>query len=414
MNKEVFVTEENISIINKRLESIYEKFSIEESIEIVYPGDPEINILFPDEPDGISYSVSDFLEYTEDIESIIKVDNSTVRSSRIVQTIIEINDYLFSFTSIKNNVIENENYSISLISCPFLIGLTATKEGIYNDDYGYFPCSIYTAVEIKYKDDQSVVDSATETKLIKEFLFYLSHKYNTPIYIAEFLTFDSFSIEEEYNEDFVETPEINKVDVNKISSENLLNYSDLMDMYVEAMSIGNKEIKFLYYYKIIEHCSPIVSKKTAYEQLNRKLDLMPYNNRDYKYLDSIFELTREYDISLRDNELAYTVLLECIDIVQLYEFLPESLKKKLSKKFQYKNENIKYDLDGSKQNQIKQGISNILYATRNRIVHAKSNYTLTDEECSIDDLDELNTFISKLCYCLIAWNNRQPDMFKLK
>jgi len=89
-------------------------------------------------------------------------------------------------------------------------------------------------------------------------------------------------------------------------------------------------------------------------------------------------------------------------------------KKSLSKKYQFKNENIKYDLDISKQNQIKHGMSIILYATRNSIVHAKSNYTLTGEECITDDLEGLNVFISKLCYCLISWNNRQLEMFKLK
>lgn len=412
MKEEILVTEENIKVIKERLTKLYDKFSLDESENEILVGDSDIYIEFPDEPESIIYSISDFLDYTEDIDSIVKVDDSTVRCSRIVQTIININDYLFDFSGIANNIVENENYTISLNSCPFLIGLIATKERIFDEDYGIAPSSSYTVVEIIYNDKAHAVNISVETKLIKEFLFYLSHKYNTPLYIGEFMTFDRFNLDD-YDEVEEEIPDNSKVEIIKVLSDNLLRYSNLMDMYVEAMSIGNEEIKFLYYYKIIEHCSPIVSKMKAYELLNRKLDLLPYNNRDYKYLDSIFELTREHDISLRDSELAYTVLLECIDIIQLYEFLPSSIKKSLSKKHQYKNENIKYDLDISKQNQIKQGISIILYATRNSIVHAKSNYTLTGEECKTNDLEELNIFISKLCYCLIAWNNRQPEMFKL-
>lgn len=412
MTEEIVVTEDNILIIKERLEKLYEKFSFDESEQEILIGNSDIEIEFPSEQERITYSISDFLKYTENIDSIVKVDNSTVRSSRIVQTIIEINDYFLDFSSIISHVVENKDYSISLNYDPFLVGLIATGEGMFDNNYGITPCSLYKVVEIIYKDEISEVDASKERKLVKEFLFYLSHIFNTPITIGEFITLDRYNIDEDI--DFEEeTTNNRKVEVINIPSDNLLSYSNLMDMHVEAMSIGNMEIKFLYYYKIIEHCSPIVSKMKAYELLNRKLDLLPYN-RDYKYLDSIFELTREHDISLRDSELVYNVLLECIDIIQLYEFLPSNVKKDLSKKYQYKNENIKYDLDKFKQNQIKQGISNLLYATRNSIVHAKSNYTLTGEECKTDDLEELNNFISKLCYCLIAWNNRQPEMFKLR
>ncbi|WP_321436597.1 hypothetical protein [uncultured Bacteroides sp.] len=412
MANKILITEDNITTIKERLEKLHLTFSLDESEDEFSIGDSEIYIEFPEEDEYMVYSIADFLAYTENIDSIVKLNDSTVRSSRIVQTIININDFLFDSAGIKNNVVENENFTISLCSNPFLIGLIATKERIFDEDYGITPCSMYTVVEIIYKDETSVLNIPTETKYIKEFLFYLSHKYSTPISIGEFMT-DGFRTDGTIDIEDIST-DGKKIENTKISINNLLTYSNLMDMYVDAMSIGNKEIKFLYYYKIIEHCSPIVSKMKAYELLNRKLDLLPYNNRDYKYLDSIFELTREYDISLRDSELAYTVLLECIDIIQLYEFLPESIKRALSRKYKYENKNIKYDLELSKQNSIKHGISLILYATRNSIVHAKSNYSLTGDECNVDDLEDLNVFISKLCYCLIAWNNRQSETYRLK
>lgn len=64
--------------------------------------------------------------------------------------------------------------------------------------------------------------------------------------------------------------------------------------------------------------------------------------------------------------------------------------------------------------EIKKKIGSILYATRNSIVHAKSNYNATGKECIIEDLDQLNSFMAALCKCLIIWNGRQPAEFQLK
>lgn len=408
------ISDDNIGIINERLEKLYEIFSLDASDDDIAIGDSKITIAFPDEPEYIDYSIDDFLNYTEDIASINKVDDSTVRSSKIVQTILSgVHAFLPNIDSLEKEVVENEGYTISIQTKPFLIGLISTKEGLFEDDYGIYPCTEYTVVEIVYKEIENILDRESEIRIIKEFIFYLSHKYLTPIQLGEFFNFEVRSAYDDFADD-IEQDANEVVEVKRITTQSLLKYSNLMDMYIEALSVVNDEIRFLQYYKIIEHCSPIVSKMKAYEQLNRKLDLIPFNNRDYRYLDSIFELTREYDISLRDSELAFTVLLECIDIVQLYEFLPESVKKRLSKTYQYKNEAIKYDMELVKLNQIKQGISSVLYATRNSIVHAKSNYTITGDECNSEDLESLNIFISKLCYCLIAWNNRQPEMFRIK
>lgn len=410
----ILVNEDNIGTINERLEKLYETFSLDASNEEISIGDSKITIAFPDELDYIDYSIDDFLNYTEDISSICQVDKSTVRCSKFVQTIIGgAHAFIPSIESFEKEVVENETYNISIQNEPFLVGLIATKDGLFDEDFGIYPCTEYTVIEIVYKESGSILERESEVRIIKEFLFYLSHKYSTPLQIGEFFDFERSSAYDDFADDTDQ--EVNDdTEVKNISSQSLLRYSNLMDMYIEALSVVNDEIRFLYYYKIIEHCSPIVSKMKAYEQLNRKLDMIPFNNRDYRYLDSIFQLTREYDTSLRDSELAFTVLIECIDIVQLYEFLPDNLKKKLSKTYQYKNEAIKYDMELVKLNQIKQGISNILYATRNSIVHAKSNYTTTGDECNSDDLNILNIFISKLCYCLIAWNNRQPEMFRIK
>lgn len=50
-------------------------------------------------------------------------------------------------------------------------------------------------------------------------------------------------------------------------------------------------------------------------------------------------------------------------------------------------------------------LGKILYATRNSIVHAKSNYASTGKECPNKDIGALNEFMKKLCYAIIMHNN---------
>lgn len=51
--------------------------------------------------------------------------------------------------------------------------------------------------------------------------------------------------------------------------------------------------------------------------------------RDSEYLDSLIELTRAYDNSMKDGELAKIVLDECADLVELQTLIPQSIKKRM-------------------------------------------------------------------------------------
>lgn len=198
-----------------------------------------------------------------------------------------------------------------------------------------------------------------------------------------------------------------------IHQNELIPYCRAMDYYMEGLYIGKMDIKYLHLYKIIEYFSRIVSKKASYEQLNKRLDALQVVERDSEYLESIFKLTKQYEVSLRDKELANTVLNECVDIASLFQFLPDKIQKTLSKSFHFEVKNIA-SLSSSTLEIIKKEIADILYATRNSIVHAKSNYTVTGKECPEEDLEQLNEFMVKLCECLFVWNGRQSKEFQLK
>ena len=172
------------------------------------------------------------------------------------------------------------------------------------------------------------------------------------------------------------------------------------------------DIQFHHLYKIIEHFSPVVSKKMAYEKLNQKLDTLSVVSRDYQYLDSLLDTARRYEISLKDKELCKTVLMECIDIAPLFERLPVRIQKDFAKRFSFKVSEIA-DCSDMVIAKIKEELGEIIYSTRNRIVHAKSNWGASDKACVGEDMEEMNYFMKSLAQCLIAWNGRQPEEFRV-
>ena len=135
--------------------------------------------------------------------------------------------------------------------------------------------------------------------------------------------------------------------------------------------------------------------------------------RDSEYLESIFKLTKQYEVSLKDKELANAVLNECIDIVSLFQFLPDKIQRTISKSCHFEVKKIT-TLSPTTIEAVKREVADILYATRNSIVHAKSNYIFTGKECPEEDLGQLNKFMINLCECLFIWNGRQSKEYQLK
>lgn len=393
------VTTENIELINKRLKYLYDNFNINPLDEEVKIGDESIFIDFPDEWDEENsyYSVEEFLQYTDDLNNIQVIDNHSVIAGNIRQTIILVDEYYYAHL-VPDLKFETDKYSLRIVNNPFLIGIIASRDGIYDDDFGIFPCSDYKAVELTYKKKERCEEDDIE--FIKTCLYHIASKYNVPISIGEFRSWNDITDEE--NDDII-----------TVSSSGLIPYCKAMDYYIQGLSIEKEDIKYLHLYKIIEYFSPIVSKKTSYEQLNKRLDALQVVERDSEYLESIFKLTKQYEVSLKDKELANTVLNECIDIVSLFQFLPDKIQRTISKSCHFEVKKIT-TLSPTTIEAVKREVADILYATRNSIVHAKSNYTFTGKECPEEDLGQLNEFMINLCECLFIWNGRQSKEYQLK
>ena len=125
----MLVSKSNIELINQRLEYLYDNFNIEPSTEEVQIGDEDIFIGFPDEWDEANsdYSVEDFLRYTEGLDNIQVIDNHSVIVGNIRQTIISVNEYYYEYW-VPDLKFETENYSLRIISNPFLIGIIASRD----------------------------------------------------------------------------------------------------------------------------------------------------------------------------------------------------------------------------------------------------------------------------------------------
>lgn len=392
------VSPENIATIKSRLERLYDEFNInpldEDEVKI---GDEDIFISYPDDDLEEPISVDDFMLYTSDLDGIYKEDDSTVRMGSIRQTILSVDNYYLHYL-VPKVTYSDDLINMEIVENPVLIGLMASKECIYNEEFGVSPCSMYIALELRYKTEQRYTKD-DEDIIIERFLYHIVAKYDISIKIGMFDSCEDITDEE--------PPEPYHV-----QKDSLVPYSEAMRYYANALRINDADIQFHHLYKIIEHFSPIVSKKMAYEMLNQRLDSLSIVNRDYRYLDSLLELAKHYQTSLKDKELCKTVLQECVDVAPIFYLLPEKVQKNISHKCSFKICEIGNCAD-SVIAKIKDELGEVIYSTRNRIVHAKSNWDGSDKACLGDDMEEMNDFMKALAQCLIIWNGRQPQEFRI-
>lgn len=372
-----------------------------EDVPLEFPGDQEVAVV-PTEY---------FVFYMSEMDKIRRVGDCIVRTDHVIQAIVNSNrlgysgfdDRLYSMR------FRDENYDAAIIDSPFLVGFMNAKEERYDDDLGIGSCYSYTAIEITTKD---VMDDSSIQGLVEKICFYLTDILNVAVYpwsghdISEAYDF----MEEYYNEndDNVESEDV------IIDDDEMPEYTPLLKMYRQAAGVEDPEIQFLQYYKMIEYVSPVVARSAAYEQLNKKLDLLPAIKRDYKYLESIISVVQKYDKDIRDNMLAASVIENCVDVLPLYEMLPERLRKMVKGVVKLQKDSLTCtDVNDEQLRGIQGNIAAILYSTRNSIVHAKSNYEVTGNEMTAEELPIGNEIMKIISRSIINWNQRQAEGFRV-
>lgn len=391
------VSTRNISLIKRTLERLYDEFNIDPLEEDIKIGNESIYIGYPDDMVEEPISVDDFMYYTSDLDHLIKEDNSTVRMGRVRQTILNIDSYRYYYAYPEISY-EDQKIKLKIIENPVLIGLVASRERLYDEDLGVFPCSMYYAVELFYKTDE-VYSKQKEDEIIWSFLYHVAAKHDVSVEVGEFFGWKDLT-------------EVIKPEPCRIEESSILPYSEAMRYYSKALRIADPDMQYHHLYKIIEHFSPLVSKKVAYEKLNQKLDTLSVVSRDSRYLDSLLDLAKQYQVSLKDKELCKTILLECVDIVSIFHLLPMTLQKDIAKRCSVKPELLS-DCSATTLEKVKNELGEVIYMTRNRIVHAKSNWGSSDRACLEADMPKMNEFMKSLAKCLIVWNARQPKEFRV-
>ena len=183
-----------------------------------------------------------------------------------------------------------------------------------------------------------------------------------------------------------------------------------MKLYVSALQTNDKELRLLNFYKILEYYAPIVINLDSYQLLAKKLDSPKVLKPNRIYLKSIFDLVNSTNQRLRDSELIKSVFNTCFDLVDTFDFLPKSIQRKVLGII--KEKNINYTTKKEKLSQASNIISNTLYSTRNKVVHAKSNFEPTGDECNDKDIEQLNVFLKEITARIIRWSTKLPDIQK--
>ena len=365
-----------------------------------------IGLDFPYEYENPSYPIKEFMDCMSDIETLVEIDKTTVRTNHIRQTIIDsrYKDWEMFREKISSYKFEGPDYRVTIKMNPLLIGIINTKNGNYDEDYGVGCCGNYVVLELKYNGDNRL-SKEQEDDLLERITFYLTRELDAAINISEVINLD------ELGDYYLDEEEIVDTTVNV---DSLVGNSQLIKLYKQAKSTEDSEIKFLQYYKILEYISPLVAKLNAYDKLNKRLDLLASSTRDYKYLDTIFSVTRKYDLDVKDDYLAESVIKTCVDVSPLWELIPERLQKQMKKTFLSGKSDICVDeLKEEQLGSLQKQIAKMLYATRNSIVHAKSNYEPIGYELEGDELINGNRMMDVVALSIIQWNERQPESFRI-
>ncbi len=209
---------------------------------------------------------------------------------------------------------------------------------------------------------------------------------------------------------YTDEDEVNETQTTYFLRE-LEKYNEGMKLFISAIQIEEEELKFLNFYKILEHYAPIAVNIEAKELMRKKLDVARNNFDNGDYIQSIYDLAKSVRDRYNDEDLIKSTINSCFDFIGLFNLLPESLKRKIKK--QISEQDITYSLDKQKITTAINMIGKIIYSTRNRVVHAKSNYESSGNECESSEMEQLNIFMKEACSQAIRWYNRQPTHLQL-
>ena len=389
-----FENDDNLDLIysNERIDEIIIE---EENIEY-------LEILFPGEMDPTEIGIEDFLDTVEEIKTIKITTPSLIQTKLtryyIVSAYEQTDQHILSLHLLDS---KTDGIKIDLVVDSIIIGMAATKLGQYDkDDWGTI--SPYIGIVIKYESEKYILEKEKEEELINSYIFEVADSINIAISFSKIRNpiYDFYDATAEIDEDGIQ------------ALRDLEPYNEAMKFFISAIQINDPELKFLNFYKVLEHFSPIAVNIEANELMRKKLDAPKNSFENGDYIRSIFELANSMKDRFNDEDLMIASFNTCFDFVGLFTKLPPSLIKKIKKNIQEKE--LKYSTNKQKIITASNIAGKIIYKTRNKVVHAKSNFTLTGEEINLPEFNELNNFMKEASSQAIRWYSRQPNHLKLE
>jgi hypothetical protein len=392
---EIFAdNEEELIYSEEQIEEIISEDEEIEAIDFNFPGEEEYTSIEPDE----------LIDLFDEIKSIEIISNGFIRTNLRRYYIVSLTDsedehVLRTFHEIGS--ISNNGLKVSLIEQSIIVGLAATKLEEYDNDY-WGTANQYLAIEVIYETKDKILNKEKELELINSYIFEIADSTGFSLSTSEIRNpIDDYY---DYEEQEEETPN------HKLRE--LEPYNEGMKLFVSAIQIKDPELKFLNFYKVLEHFSPIAVNIEANELMRKKLDAPKSSFEDGDYIRSIFELANSMRDRFNDEDLIKASFNTCFDIVSLFNKLPESIKKKIKKHIGATE--LTYSTDKQKITTASNIASKIIYKTRNKVVHAKSNFNLTGEEIESSEFNQLNEFMKEASSQAIRWYSRQPNHLKLE
>lgn len=375
-------------------------------------GDESIYVELPGDDQGESLEIEEFLNFGYEMSGFKIIDNGRIQTTTLTYQIIkaESEDLEYYLKNTSDFYQEKDGVELRIIEAPIYIGIACTELDAYHDDFGSNYENLI-AIEITYEDKREKLTIEQETELIYSYLFEIADSTGLVFFLSKIIERD-YELEEKieaiiYREDEVDFDEKEE---EEFILKPLLAYTESMKLYVSALQTNDKELRLLNFYKILEYYAPIVINMDSYGLLAKKLDSPKVLNPNRVFLKSIFDLVNSTNQRLRDSELIKSVFNTCFDFVDTFDILPKNIQSKVLGII--KEKEINYEIKKEKLSQAANIVATTLYSTRNKVVHAKSNFDPTGDECPDNDMEQLNVFLKEITARTIRWHTKLPEIQK--
>lgn len=180
--------------------------------------------------------------------------------------------------------------------------------------------------------------------------------------------------------------------------------ADLISLYNTGIRADDSSIKILFFTKVIEFVSQTVVRRKVTELGRSKLLSSRALNPDADFiwdLQNFFEEQRKYR---QDQESIKLTVKECCDPYELKPKAPVFLDKLYT---------IGINAIPREKEEALVQFGEILTATRNMVVHAKSNYILTGKECPIEQIPQFAQCSRLAAEEAIRWFHAQHENVRI-